>query len=153
MSCGVRRKRGLDPTLLWLWCRLEARVPIRPLAWEPPYAVGAALGKAKRQKKKKKKKNHSSNSFNPSHTQVSNKRLWTEYGSLHLSLIFLMKILFLTSELINLWKCLVLLLPPRVRVTDLSQLLIVREDKSTSWRCMLYNFEPNLILCIYLSEV
>ena len=26
------------------------------LAWEPPYAVGAALGKAKRQKKKKKKK-------------------------------------------------------------------------------------------------
>ena len=29
---------------------------IRPLAWEPPYATGAALEKAKRQKKKKKRK-------------------------------------------------------------------------------------------------
>ena len=29
--------------LLWLWCRLAATTPIRPLAWEPPYAVGAAL--------------------------------------------------------------------------------------------------------------
>ena len=28
---------------------------IRPLAWELPYVVGAALEKAKRQKKKKKK--------------------------------------------------------------------------------------------------
>ena len=26
-----------------------ATAPIRPLAWEPPYAVGAALEKAKRQ--------------------------------------------------------------------------------------------------------
>ena len=33
-----------------------ATAPIRPLAWEPPYAVGAALEMAKRQKKKKKKK-------------------------------------------------------------------------------------------------
>ena len=29
--------------------------PIRPLAWEPPYAAGAAQEKAKRQKKKKGK--------------------------------------------------------------------------------------------------
>ena len=29
---------------------------IRPLAWELPYASGAAIEKAKRQKKKKKKK-------------------------------------------------------------------------------------------------
>ena len=29
-------------------------VPIGPLAWEPPYAAGVALEKAKRQKKKKK---------------------------------------------------------------------------------------------------
>jgi len=29
---------------------------IRPLAWEPPYAAGAAQEIAKRQKKKKKKK-------------------------------------------------------------------------------------------------
>ena len=33
---------------------LAATAPIRPLAWEPPYAMGAALKKAKRQKKKKK---------------------------------------------------------------------------------------------------
>ena len=54
MSCGVGRSRDSDPTLLWLWCRLAAAAAIRPLAWEPPYATGAALGKAKRQKKKKK---------------------------------------------------------------------------------------------------
>ena len=29
---------------------------IRPVAWEPPYAAGAALEKAKRQKDQKKKK-------------------------------------------------------------------------------------------------
>ena len=34
--------------MLWLWCRPAAVAPIRPLAWEPPYAAGAAL---KRQKK------------------------------------------------------------------------------------------------------
>ena len=39
--------------LLWLWCRLVATALIRPLAWESPYAQGAALEKAKRQKKKK----------------------------------------------------------------------------------------------------
>ena len=31
---------------------------IRPLAWEPPYAVGAALKRQKDQKKKKKKEEH-----------------------------------------------------------------------------------------------
>ena len=51
MSCGVGRRRGLDLALLWLWCRLAAVALIRPLAWEPPYAMGAAL---KRQKEKKK---------------------------------------------------------------------------------------------------
>ena len=35
---------------LWLWHRLAAAAPIRPLAWEPPYVAGAAL---KRQKDKK----------------------------------------------------------------------------------------------------
>ena len=39
-----------DLVLLWLWCRPAATALIRPLAWEPPYAVGAALEKAKRQK-------------------------------------------------------------------------------------------------------
>ena len=45
MGCGVGRRRGLDPTLLWLWCRTAATAPIQPLAWEPPFAVGAALKK------------------------------------------------------------------------------------------------------------
>ena len=51
MSCGVGHGCGLDPVLLWLWCRTAAIAPIRPLDWELPYAVGAAL---KRKKKKKK---------------------------------------------------------------------------------------------------
>ena len=42
MSCGVGRRRGSDPESLWLWHRLAATAPIRPLAWEPPYATGAA---------------------------------------------------------------------------------------------------------------
>ena len=49
MSCGVGRRRGSD--LVWLWHRPAATAPIRPLAWEPPYAVGVAQEKAKRQKK------------------------------------------------------------------------------------------------------
>ena len=53
MSCGVGRRRGSNPQLLWLWHRLAATAPIRPLAWEPPYAVSEALTKDKRQKKKK----------------------------------------------------------------------------------------------------
>ena len=40
-----------DPALLWLWCRLAPTALIRPLAWEPLYAVGAALEKAKKKKK------------------------------------------------------------------------------------------------------
>ena len=45
-----------DLALLWLWCRPAATAPIRLLDWEPPYAMGATLEKAKRPKKKKKKK-------------------------------------------------------------------------------------------------
>ena len=41
-----------DLVLLWLWCRLAATAVIRPLPWEPPYAMGVAL---KGQKDKKKK--------------------------------------------------------------------------------------------------
>jgi len=50
-----RSQTRSDPVLLWLWCRLVATAPIRPLAWELPYAMGVALEKVKRQKKKKKK--------------------------------------------------------------------------------------------------
>ena len=49
LSCGVGCRCGSDPVLLWLWCRPAAAAPSRPLAWELPYAAGAAL------KKKKKK--------------------------------------------------------------------------------------------------
>ena len=56
MSCGVGHRCGLDPALLWLWYRPAATAPIQPLAWEPPYASGAAQEMAERQKKKKKKK-------------------------------------------------------------------------------------------------
>jgi len=41
-----------DPALLWLWHRMAATAPIRPLAWELPYAARAAQEMAKRQKKK-----------------------------------------------------------------------------------------------------
>ena len=43
MSSGVGQRLGSDLALLWLWCRLAAVAPIRPLAWELPYAAGAAL--------------------------------------------------------------------------------------------------------------
>ena len=49
VSYGVGHRLGLDPKLLWLWCKPAATVLIGPLAWEPPYAKGAAQ---KRQKKK-----------------------------------------------------------------------------------------------------
>ena len=62
MSFGVVRTHGSDLALLWLWCRPVAAAPIQPLAWEPPYAAGAAQEIAtattttkKRQKTKKKK--------------------------------------------------------------------------------------------------
>ena len=45
MRCGVGCRRGLDLVLLGLWRRLAAVALIRPLAWEPPYAIGAALKK------------------------------------------------------------------------------------------------------------
>ena len=50
MRCGVGYRHGLDLALLWLWHRLVATTPIRPLAWEPLYASGVALEKAKKTK-------------------------------------------------------------------------------------------------------
>ena len=55
MSCCVGCRRGSNPELLWLWHRPVATARVRPLAWEPPYAMEAALEMAKRQKKTKKK--------------------------------------------------------------------------------------------------
>ena len=50
MSYGAGRRHSSDLQLLWH--RLAAVAPIRPLAWEPPYAVGVALKKTKDKKKK-----------------------------------------------------------------------------------------------------
>ena len=47
MSCGVGCRLSWDP--VWLWPAAVA--PIRPLAWEPPYAVDATLQKAQKEKK------------------------------------------------------------------------------------------------------
>ena len=59
VSCGVSHRRILDPALLWLWHRPAATAPIRPLAWELPYAVGAALKGPKNEYMKAKKRTNS----------------------------------------------------------------------------------------------
>jgi len=56
VSCGVGRRCGSDLALLWLWYRPVATAPIRPLAWEPPYAMGVALKGQKTKKEKERKK-------------------------------------------------------------------------------------------------
>ena len=47
-------RHSSDPALLWLWCRPAAVAPIHPLAWESPYAAGAALKKRQKEKQKRK---------------------------------------------------------------------------------------------------
>ena len=54
VSCSVGHRCGLDPMLLWLWCRLAAVALTRPPACEHPYATGVAL-KSKKKKKKEKR--------------------------------------------------------------------------------------------------
>ena len=54
MSCGVGHRGSSDPTLLWLWCKPSTIVPIWPLTWESPYAMGPALKKQKTKKEKRK---------------------------------------------------------------------------------------------------
>ena len=53
MSCGVDCRHGWDPGLPR---RPTAASPIRPLAWELPYATGVALKKKKKAKTNKAKK-------------------------------------------------------------------------------------------------
>ena len=50
--CGIGRRCGSGPALLWLWHRPAATAQIGPLAWELPYAAGGAL---KRKRKKERK--------------------------------------------------------------------------------------------------
>ena len=54
MSCGIDRRCSSDPVLLWLPCRPAAAALIGPLAWEPPYATGAAVKNKKTKKEKEK---------------------------------------------------------------------------------------------------
>ena len=56
MSCGAGHRCSTDLVLLCLWCGPAVAASIRPLAWEPPYAVGEALKRQKKEKKKKKRK-------------------------------------------------------------------------------------------------
>ena len=56
MSCGVGYRHGSDLALLWLWCRQAAIALIRPLAWEPPYAPGAALQRKARKGEREKER-------------------------------------------------------------------------------------------------
>ena len=53
VSRGVGQRCSLDPVLLWLWCRPAVAAPIRPLAWELPYATGVSLKQSKKTKNKK----------------------------------------------------------------------------------------------------
>ena len=74
MSRGVGRRHSSDPILLWLWCRLPAAAPTLPLAWEVPYASGAAL-KSKKKKKKKKKKSLKGKTHTPNGTLKADRLL------------------------------------------------------------------------------
>ena len=51
MSCGGGHRCSSDLALLWLWGRPAAVALILPLAWELPYASGAALEKKEKEKK------------------------------------------------------------------------------------------------------
>ena len=69
MSCSIGCRHDLDPMLLWLWLWPAAVAPIRPLAWEPPSASGAAL----------KSKNKQINKKPPTHPQL----LYITYSSVN----------------------------------------------------------------------
>ena len=51
MSCGVGHKCGSDPALLWLWRRPVSTARIRPLGWEPQYAMGSGPGKDQKRRR------------------------------------------------------------------------------------------------------
>ena len=76
MTCGIGHICSLDPALLWLWLwrRPAATALIRLLAWEPPYATGAALEKTKKQKNKQK---------NHMHTKTKTKDMNKHYMNIH----------------------------------------------------------------------
>ena len=75
VSCGIGRRYGSDPVLLWLWCRLASIALIQPLAWELPYAIGVTLKSKKRKKKEKKGGGHGPGS-------VGSSRAWERQGAI-----------------------------------------------------------------------
>jgi len=97
MSCGLGHRGISDLVLPWLWHRPAAAVQIWPLAWEPPYATGAAL---KRQKEKKKIDTHSKSMLD--HPSVNSINLGTTFSkspSLYSSRLVLAK-----RELVWVWQ-------------------------------------------------
>ena len=51
-------------------CRVAAAAPIQSLAWEPPYAIGAAVKGILKKKEKERKKKDVLCSFSLTHTEV-----------------------------------------------------------------------------------
>ena len=58
LRCGSQTRLGSD-----LWCRLAAVAPIRPLAWESPYAAAVALKSKTKHPKNNNKKNQISHTI------------------------------------------------------------------------------------------
>ena len=56
MSSSVGHRCGWELALLCLWCRAVVTTLIQPGAWEPPYAMGAALKKKKEKENENKRK-------------------------------------------------------------------------------------------------
>ena len=80
MSCGFSHRGSSDPALLWLWHRLAAVAPIRPLSWEFPYAESVALKskKKKKAKKEKEKKNAMGRNQEGAKEKEETRFLWGE---------------------------------------------------------------------------
>ena len=84
MSCDVGCRCGLDLAWLKLWQRPAAAALIQALAWELPYAMGAAL---KRQKRKKRKHGF----WNPEDLGLNLGSILT-YHSYHLGQVILLSV-------------------------------------------------------------
>ena len=70
MGCGVGRRCGSNLALLWLWCRLAETALVRPLVWEPPYAMGVALKGQKTKQTKKSSPCQPPHSLMPAHRHL-----------------------------------------------------------------------------------
>ena len=94
VSCGVGLRQGSDPALLWLWRRLLAKAPVRPLAREPPCAMGVAQKRPKKKKKKKRKKKKKKKKNSKASVSLRQLFPWgAEYGFFCVSPFFFFKVL------------------------------------------------------------